>query len=46
METVQYKACLELTGGIPGASRERLYDELDLHLLVKKHWRYKLFFFY
>ena len=29
-----------------GTSRERLYDELGLHSLVKRHWRNKLVFFY
>ena len=27
MGKVQYKACLAITGGIQGTSRERLYDE-------------------
>ena len=31
-----------LTGGIQGTSRERLYDELSLHSLVKRHWRNEL----
>ena len=46
MEKVQYRACLAVTGGIQGTSREWLYDESGLHSLVKKHWRNKLFFFY
>ena len=46
MEKVQYRACLAITGGIQGTSRERLYDELDLHSLVKRRWRNKLVFFY
>ena len=29
-----------------GTSRERLYDELGLHSLVKRRWRNKLVFFY
>ena len=41
MEKVQYTACLAMTGGIQGTSRERLYDELGLHSLVKKCWRNK-----
>ena len=36
MEKVQYRACLAITGGIQGTSRERLYDELGLHSLVKR----------
>ena len=35
MEKVQYRACLRITGGIQGTSRERLDDELGLHSLVK-----------
>ena len=37
--------CLVVTGGIQGTSRERLYDELDLHSLVKRRWRNRLVFF-
>ena len=46
MEKVQYRASLAVTGGIQGTSRERLYDELGLHSLVKRRWRNKLVFFY
>ena len=46
MDKVQYRACLVITGGIQGTSRERLYDELGLHSLVKRRWRNKLVFFY
>ena len=45
MEKVQYRACLAITGGIQGTSRERLYDKLGLHSLVKRRWRNKLVFF-
>ena len=45
MEKVQYRACLAITGGIQGTSRERLYDELGLHSLVKRRWRNKLVLF-
>ena len=45
MKKVQYRAGLAITGGIQGTSRERLYDELALHLLVKRRWRNKLVFF-
>ena len=31
---------------VQGTSRERLYDELGLHSLVKRGWRNKLIFFY
>ena len=46
MEKVQHRACLAITGGIQGTSRERLYDELGLHSVVKRRWRNKLVFFY
>ena len=46
MEKIQCRACLAITGGIQGTSRERLYDELGLHTLVKRRWRIKLVFFY
>ena len=46
MQKVQYRACLAITGGMSGTSRERLYDELGLHSLVKRRWRNKLVFFY
>ena len=46
MEKVEYRACLAITGGIQGTSRERLYDELGLHLLVKRRCRNKLVFFF
>ena len=46
MKIVQNRACLAIAGGIQGTSRERLYDELGLHSLVKRRWSNKLFFFY
>ena len=46
MEKVQYRACLTITGGVQGTSREQLYDELRLHSLVKRCWCNKLVFFY
>ena len=46
MVKVQYRACLAITGGIKGTSREWLYDELGLHSLVKRRRRNKLVFFY
>ena len=44
MEKVQYRACLVITVGIQGISRERLYDELGIHSSFKKRWRNKLVF--
>ena len=35
-----------MTGGIQETSRERLYDELGLHTLVKRRWHNKLIFSY
>ena len=46
MEKVQCRACLAITGGIQGTSRERLYDELGLHSLVIRRRHNKLVFFY
>ena len=46
MEKVQYRVCRAITGGIQGTSRERLYDELGLHSIVKKRWCNKLVFLY
>ena len=34
LEKVQYRACLVITGAIKGTSRQRLYNELNLHLLA------------
>ena len=45
MGKVQNRACLAITGGMQGTSRERLYGELGLHSLVKRRWRNKLVFF-
>ena len=45
MEKIKYRACLAITGGIQGTSRQQRYDELDLHLLVKRLWGNKLAFF-
>ena len=46
LEKVQYRACLAITGAIQGTSRTKLYDELGLHSLIKRHWCNKLIFFY
>ena len=46
LEKVQYRACLAITGAIQGTSRTKLYDELGLHLLIKRRWCNKLIFFY
>ena len=44
MEKVQYRAHPAITDGMQGTSRERLYDELGLHSLVKRRWRNKSVF--
>ena len=46
LETVQYNACLAITGAIRGTSRERLYRELGLETLNNRRWSRKLFFFH
>ena len=46
LEKVQCRACLAITGAIQGTSRTKLYDELGLHLLIKRRWCNKLIFFY
>ena len=39
---VQYKTCLAITGAIQGTSKEKPYEELGLHSLVKRCWRNKI----
>ena len=46
IESVQYNACLAITGAIRGASKEKLYDELGLESLQLRHWLRKLCYFY
>ena len=46
MEKAQYRIFLAITGAIQGISRERIYDEVGLHSLVKRRWGNKLVFFY
>ena len=45
MKKVQYRAYLAITDEVQLISRERLYDELGLHSLVKIRWLNKLIFF-
>ena len=33
LESIQYNACLALTGSISGTSKEKIYQELDLESL-------------
>ena len=45
MKKVQWRAYLAITDEVQLISRERLYDELGLHSLVKIRWLNKLIFF-
>ena len=45
LETVQYKACLAITGAIQGTNRESIYAELSLESLLGRRWYRKLLFF-
>ena len=46
LESFQYNACLAITGGIRGSSREKLYLELGLESLQQRRWYRKLCSFY
>ena len=37
---------LAIAGAIQGTSRQKIYDEFDLHTLIERRWRTKLTFFY
>ena len=37
LEKVQYKAYFAITGAMQRKSRQKLYDELGLHSLSKRH---------
>ena len=43
IESIQYKACIAITGVIQGTTRERLYSELGLESLWSRCWFRKLF---
>ena len=45
IESIQYKACVSITGAIQGTYRERLYWELGLESLSDRCWFRKLAFF-
>ena len=45
LESIQYNACLALTGTIRGTSKEKLYQELGLESLQLRHWYRKLCLF-
>ena len=46
MESIQYNACLAITGAIRGTSREKAYQELGLESLQLCRWYRKLCLFY
>ena len=46
LESIQYNACLAITGAIRGTSKEKLYQELDLESLQLRRWFRKLGTFY
>ena len=46
IESVQYNACLAITGAIKKSSRERLYQELGLESLRDRRWYRRLVFFF
>ena len=45
VENIQDKACIAITGGIQGTSREHFYNELDLEFLGDRRRCRKLNFF-
>ena len=46
LESLQYNACLAITGAIRGSSREKLYQELGFESLQQRRWYRKLRSFY
>ena len=46
LESIQYNACLAITGEIRGTSREKLYQELGIDSLQLRCWCRKLCLFY
>ena len=46
LESVQYNACLAITGAIRGTSTEKIYQELGLESLKSRRWFRKLCHFY
>ena len=46
MESIQYNACLAITGAIRDTSREKIYKELGLESLQLRRWYRKLCLFY
>ena len=46
LESLQYSACLAITGAIRGSSREKIYQELGFESLQQRRWYRKLCSFY
>ena len=46
IESVQYNACLAITGAIKKSSRNRLYQELGIESLRDRRWYRRLVFFF
>ena len=46
LEKIQYNACIAITGGIRGTSKEKIYRELGLESLESRRWFRKLCFFF
>ena len=46
LESIQYYACLAITGAIRSTSTERIYQELGLESLKSRRWFRKLCYFY
>ena len=46
LESIQYNACLAITGTIRGTSTEKIYQELGLESLKSRRWSRKLCHFY
>ena len=45
LESIQYNACLAITGTIRGTSTEKMYQELDLESLKSRRWFKKFWHF-
>ena len=45
-KSLQYNACLAITGAIRGSSREKIYQELGFESLQQRRWYRKLCSFY
>ena len=46
LESIQYNACLAITGAIRGTSTEKIYQELDLESFKSRRWFRKLCHFH